>query len=56
MYPAIFFAKNGKLDFKFMVKLLISMEDGIINSELLSFSSYDADATITSAFFSYDTN
>lgn len=44
------FTRNRKLDFKSMVKLLISMEGGTINSELLSFSGYDADAAMASAF------
>lgn len=44
------FTRNRKLGFKDMVRLLISMEGGTINSELLSFSSYDPNVAMASAF------
>lgn len=44
------FTRERKLGFKTMVKLLISMEGGTLNSELLSFSDYDPNATMASAF------
>lgn len=44
------FTRKRKLDFKTMIKILISMEGGTLNSELLSFSEYNPDAAMASAF------
>ena len=45
------FLRRRKLDFQKMMRLIISMESGSLNHELLKFFSYDPSAPTSSAFY-----
>ena len=45
------FIRNRKLDFKKMMHLIISMESGSLNHELLKFFEYDSSVPTGSAFY-----
>ena len=45
------FLRRRKLDFKKMMRLIISMESGSMNHELLKFFNYDFSAPTSSAFY-----
>ena len=44
------FTRNKKLGFKELIKMLISMEAGTLNSEILNYFEYDSEAITASAF------
>lgn len=48
--PGVDFSRNKKLDFEKMLKLMISMEGGTLNSELLKYFDYSVDSVTASAF------
>lgn len=48
--PEIDFSRNKKLNFEEMLKILISMEGGTLNTELLKYFDYSVDTATASAF------
>lgn len=48
--PGVDFSRNKKLDFEKMLRLMISMEGGTLNSELLKYFDYSVDSVTASAF------
>ena len=50
------FIRNRKLDFKKMMHLIISMESGSLNHELLKFFEYDSSVPTGSAFYQHVPN
>ena len=50
------FIRNRKLDFKKMMHLIISMESGSLNHELLKFFEYDSAVPTGSAFYQHVPN
>ena len=45
------FSRKRKLDFQTMMQLMISMESGCLNHELLKFFDYDTSTPTSSAFY-----